>query len=45
MQFKVKLMNKALENVKKPNLGPDFDPFAPKLSSQIFFQSSSPTGC
>ena len=45
MQFKVKLMNEAWENYKKPNLGPDFDPFAPKLSSQIFFESSSPTSC
>ena len=38
MQFKVKLMNEAWENDKKPNFGPDFGPFAQKLSSQIFFR-------
>ena len=37
MQFKVKLMNEAWENDKKPNFGPDFGPFALKLSSQNFF--------
>ena len=45
MQFKVKLVNEAWENDKKPNFGPDFGPFAPKLSSQNFFESSSPTSC
>ena len=45
MQFKVKLMIEAWENGKKPNFGPDFGPFAPKLSSQNFFESSSPTSC
>ena len=37
MQFKVKLMNKASENVKKPNFGPDFGLFTPNLESPIFF--------
>ena len=45
MQFKVKLMIEAWENDKKPNFGPDFGQFAPKLSSQIFFESSSPNSC
>ena len=45
MQFKVKLMIEAWENDKKPNFGPDFGPFAPKLSSQNFFESSRPTSC
>ena len=31
VQFKVKLMNEAWENDKKPNFGPDIGPFAPKL--------------
>ena len=37
MQFKVKLMNKALENVKKPNFGPDFGLFTPNLEPPKFF--------
>ena len=37
MQFKVKLMNKALENVKKPNFGPDFGLFTPNLKPPKFF--------
>ena len=37
MQFKVKLMNKALENVKKPNFGPDFGLFNPNLEPPKFF--------
>ena len=37
MQFKVKLMKKALENVKKPNLGPDFGLFTPNLGPPKFF--------
>ena len=37
MQFKVKLMNKALENVKKPNFGTDFGLFTPNLEPQKFF--------
>ena len=45
MQFKVKLMIEAGENDKKPNFGPDFGSFPPKLSSQNFFESSSPTSC
>ena len=45
VHFKVKLMNEAWENDKKPNFGPDFGPFAPKLSSQNFFESSNPTSC
>ena len=36
MQFKVKLMNEVWENDKKPNFGPDFGPFAPKLPAKIF---------
>ena len=31
MQFKVKLMNKALENVKKSNFGPNFGLLTPNL--------------
>ena len=45
MQFKVKLMIETWENDKKPNFGPDFGSFPPKLSSQNFFESSSPTNC
>ena len=37
MQFKIKLMKKALENVKKPNLGPDFGLFTPNLGPPKFF--------
>ena len=37
MQFKVKLMDKALENVINPNFGPDFDLFTPNLKPQKFF--------
>ena len=37
MQFKVKLMNKALENVKKPNFGPDFSLFNANLELPKFF--------
>ena len=36
MQFKVKLMNEAWENDKKPNFGNDFGPFVPKLSAKFF---------
>ena len=36
MKFKVKLMKKALENVKKPNLGPDFGLFTPNLEPPQF---------
>ena len=31
-------MKKALENVKKPNFGPDFGPFTPKLLQFYFHQ-------
>ena len=37
MSFKVKLMNKALENGKQPNFGPDFGLFTPNLKHQKFF--------
>ena len=37
IQFKVKLTNKALENVKKPNFGPDFGLFTPNLGHRKFF--------
>ena len=41
MQFKVKLMKKALENVKKPNLVPDFGLFTPNLEPpKIFLEFS-----
>ena len=36
MKFKVKLMKKALENVKKPNLGPNFGLFTPNLEPPQF---------
>ena len=39
MKFKVKLMKKALDNVKKPNFGPAFGLFTPKLEPpKIFLQ-------
>ena len=37
MQFKVKLMNKALENVKTPNFGSDFGLFTRNLNPPKFF--------
>ena len=37
MKFKVKLMKKALDNVKKPNFGPDFGLFTPKLEPPKIF--------
>ena len=37
MQFKVKQMNKAWENVKKPNLGCGFCLFTPNLSPPKLF--------
>ena len=37
MQFKVKLMNKALENVKNPNFGSDFGLFTRNLNPPKFF--------
>ena len=45
MQFKVKVINKASENGKRPNFGPDFGLFAPKLPSKNFLESSCPTTC
>ena len=37
MQFKVKVMKKALVNVKKPNFGPDFGLLTPNLEPPKFF--------
>ena len=37
MQFKVKVMKKALANVKKPNFGPDFGLFNSNLEAPNFF--------
>ena len=45
MQFKPKLMKEGWKNIKKPNFMLDFGPFAPKLRSKVFLESSSPTSC
>ena len=37
IQFQGKLMNQTWKNGKKTNFGPNFDPFSPNLSHQIFF--------
>ena len=40
MQFKRKVMNQISENGKKPNFGPDFDPFGQNLGPKDFFHES-----
>ena len=37
IQFQGKLMNQTWKNGKKTNFGPNFNPFSPNLSHQIFF--------
>ena len=36
-------MNQTCENAKKPNFGPDFDPFHPNLGPKLFFVSFTST--